>query len=106
MEKPISISAVAFSEDGLWVVQGIEYDICTHAKDPAGVPAAFMRAVAENVCISHHLGREPFHGLRAAPSRFKEMFDEAVAKVSPVDELQLLDIPISAMDIRFAEPAQ
>jgi hypothetical protein len=105
MDKPISISAIAFPENGHWVVQGIEYDICTHAKDPAGVPAAFTRAVVENCCISRHLGREPFQGLPAAPRRFKEMFDEAVAKVSPVRELPHPDIPIPAVDIRLAEHA-
>ncbi len=102
----ITISAVAFEEEGVWVVQGIEYDICTHAKDPASVPTAFMRAIAENACITQHLGREPLEGIKPAPARFKALFDEAVTQVKPVrDGLGLPHLPIAAMDIRLAEHA-
>lgn len=101
--NPIAICAVAFEEDGVWVVQGVEYDICTHAKDAAGVPAAFMRAIAENACIAQHLGRGALEGVRPAPARFKTMFDEAVTQVRPVQDLAAHDLPIAAVDIRLAE---
>jgi hypothetical protein len=99
--EPITISAVAFEEEGLWVVQGIEFDICAHAKDPAGLPAAFVRAIVENVCITRHLGRTPLQGIKPAPVRFKEMFDEAVTEVRPVKALEVPDLPVAAMDIRL-----
>ena len=98
----IKISAVAFEEAGVWVVQGIEFDICTHAKDPASVPAAFMRAVLENACITQHLGRGPLQGIKPAPNRFKTMFDEAVTQVSPVKDVDLSHPSIAAIDIRLA----
>jgi hypothetical protein len=98
----IKISAVAFEEAGVWVVQGIEFDICTHAKDAAAVPAAFMRAVLENACITQHLGRAPLQGIQPAPERFKMMFDEAVTQVSPVKDLARPHPSIAAIDIRLA----
>jgi hypothetical protein len=101
--ESITIRAVAFEEGGVWVVQGIEYDICAHAKDPAGVPNAFRRAVAENICITQHLGRRPLQGIKPAPARFREMFERAEAKVSSVHEPEQL--PIADMDIRLAEHA-
>jgi hypothetical protein len=101
--ESITIRAVAFEEGGVWVVQGIEYDICAHAKDPAGVPNAFQRALAENICITQHLGRKPLQGIKRAPAHFEEMFDRAEAKVSAVKESGLPNLPIAAMDIRLAE---
>ena len=100
----ITISAVAFEEGGVWVVQGVEYDICAHAKDPAGVPHAFQRAIAENICITRHLGRNPLEGIRPAPPHFKEMFDRAATQVRSVKD-HLSELPITAMDIRLAEHA-
>lgn len=80
------VNAIAFQEGELWVVQGIEFDICAHAKDLDGVPNAFVRAVLANVAISEHLGREPLEGIRPAPERFREMFDRSRSEVRPVDE--------------------
>ena len=99
---PIKINAVAYQEGHVWVVQGIEFDICAHSNDAAGVPAAFLRALAENAAISQHLGREPLQGIRPAPDRFRTLFEEAVTQVKPVKHLDLPDIPIAAMDIRLA----
>lgn len=92
-----TIRAVAFEDAGVWVVQGIEFDICTHSKDPAGVPAAFMRAVVENACITEHLGRKPLQGIKPAPDRFKEMFKEAVTQGHPVKDLRLPELPAASI---------
>ena len=98
--ESITVRAVAFEEGGVWVVQGIEYDICAHAKDPAGVPSAFHRALAENIFITQHLGRSPLQGIKRAPPRFREMFERAAARVSAVNEPEP---PMAAMDIRLVE---
>jgi hypothetical protein len=97
------ISAVAFQENGVWVVQGIEYDIVAHSPDAAGLPFAFMKAVVENACITEQLGRAPLEGIRPAPKRFKDMFERARAQVSAVGE------PLTSerghIDIRLADQA-
>ncbi len=95
----IHISAVAYQADGQWLVQGIEYDILTRAKDPSDVPLAFMRAVVANVCISEQLGRRPLEGIKPAPERFKAMFDAAltsVRSVQPGKQAADLDIRLVA----------
>lgn len=93
----IAISAVAFPEDGVWVVQGIEFDICTHAKSPADLPAAFARAIVENACINQHLGREGLEGIKPAPDRFREMFDHAHAEIAAVGDLPNVPVPVGAI---------
>jgi hypothetical protein len=103
MDQPITINAVAFPEGEVWVVQGVEYDICTHARNAAGVPAAFVRAVVENACITEHLGRKPLEGIKPAPERFKAMFNDAVTQLRPVKAIDVPNLPIVAMDIRVAD---
>jgi hypothetical protein len=102
--QAITINAVAFEQDGAWVVQALEYDICAHADDPTGVPRALIRAIVENICICRELGREPLEGIAPAPGRFREMFERAGTELRSVrDQLQ---VPVSAMAIRLAEPAR
>jgi hypothetical protein len=84
--KEARISAVAFQEGDIWIVQGIEYDILARAKDPADLPDAFVRAVIKNLCVSDHLTGEPFKGIGPAPQKFREMFERARARVASVDD--------------------
>jgi hypothetical protein len=106
VSEEIHISAVAFREGDVWVVQGIEYDIAAHADDVSKLPHAFMRAVIENASISQHLGREPLAGIKPAPAHFRRMFDKAVTEVRAVKALeQPVDLPITGWDIRVAEHA-
>ena len=97
----LSISAIAFQDDGAWIVQGIEYDIVAHAHDAAGLPAALARALVENACITEHLGRRPMEGVPSAPARFRELFDRALATITPVGDLNL-PFPAPQMNIRLA----
>jgi hypothetical protein len=98
----VTISAVAFEEGGVWIVQGVEYDICAHARDAAEVPAAFARAVAENVSIAQHLGRKPLQGIKPAPLRFRGMFEAAVTAIRPLEEIEVAELPAASLDIRLA----
>jgi hypothetical protein len=77
----IRINAVAFEEGDAWVVQGVEYDIVAHADDVRKLPDAFARAVLENMTVTEHLGRRPLEGIKAAPQRFREMFDTAIVEL-------------------------
>ena len=43
-QNHFQINAVAFKEGNAWVIQGIEYDIVTHAYDVTKLQQAFMRA--------------------------------------------------------------
>ena len=103
--QEINISAIAFQEGDVWVVQGIEYDIVTHASNPAEIPDALMKALVENVCITQQLGREPLAGIKPAPQRFKDMFDIAVAQVRSIKREISAQAPIGELDIRLANAA-
>lgn len=102
MTRETVIRAVAYREGDAWIVQGIEYDIAAHAWDPADLPAAFMRAVIDNVVITESLGRAPLEGIKPAPRRFEEMFNAAKAQVSAIDRVTPPRLPVTGLDIRLA----
>lgn len=108
MSQKFQINAVAFQEGGdggLWVVQGIEYDIVAHSYSVEAIPEAFMRAVMENACITEHLGRKPLEGIKPAPDRFREMYNRSKTELKPVT----LSAPVSKMrpdlSVRVLGPA-
>ena len=86
MDSVMHLNAVAFEEDGVWIVQGIEYDIATFTHDIDNIPEAFMKTVMEYVCISAELGRQPLQGIKPAPQRFRDMFERSRSRVSAVEE--------------------
>ena len=86
-EIEIHINAVAFrGDDGEWVVQGIEHDISAFTYDVMDIPDVFERAVMEYVCITQSLNRAPLAGIKAAPARFKRMFETAKRKLVDTDK--------------------
>jgi hypothetical protein len=80
-KRRVAINAVAFKEGDSYVIQGIEFDIVAHADDVMAVPDAFGRAVAENILIARHLGRQPLEGIGPAPERFRKLFESAPVEV-------------------------
>jgi hypothetical protein len=99
--KEARISAVAFQEGDIWIVQGVEYDILARAKEPADLPEAFMRAVAKNFCVASHVTGDPLKGIGPAPKRFREMFDRARARVESVETPSPIDGFKPEVDIRL-----
>ncbi|MHB0987013.1 MAG: hypothetical protein ACYC0C_08440 [Devosia sp.] len=65
------------------MIQGIEYDIVAHSEDVRNLPNVFLRAVIENALITEHLGRKPLEGIKAAPQRFRDMFERAQVEMRP-----------------------
>ena len=107
MSRRVHINAIAFQEGDVWVVQGIEYDIVAHALDITAVTDAFMRAVAENACISEHLGRKPLEGIRPAPEQYRAMFEQATLEMrtlGPAHETRRShpDVSVRLLDRRLA----
>jgi hypothetical protein len=86
VSQRIHINAVAYQEGGAWIAQGIEYDIVAFADDPFRLADAFSRAVFENICITEHLGRNALEGVKPAPQRFREMYDDASYEVRPTKQ--------------------
>jgi hypothetical protein len=84
MKHEISIRAIAFQEDGVWVIQGLEHDIVAHAAELSKLHQAFTRAVVENMCINDRLGRNGLEGIRPAPDRFHDLYETAETQVKSV----------------------
>jgi hypothetical protein len=70
-----SIRAVAYPREGIWIVQGIEYDITTRAANAHDAPTAFAQLIRETIALANHLGKQPFAGIKPAPDRFEYMFN-------------------------------
>lgn len=86
MPRTFQINAVAFQEgDGSWVIQGIERDIVAYCHDVTELPHVFTRAVLENAIITEHLGRKPLEGIKPAPAKYREMFEQARTVVTAAD---------------------
>ncbi len=91
---PVQIRAVAFQEGDAWVIQGIEYDIVAHTYDVKTLAHAFSRAVTENIVITRHLGRQPLEGIKAAPERFRIMFEAAEVELRTIKKTEGREIAV------------
>lgn len=79
----IHLSAVAYQDNGLWIVQAIEYDIRARATARDEVVGALIQAVHERVELNRHLGRKNLDGIQAAPAKFAEMFRRSASENPP-----------------------
>lgn len=80
------LHAVAFREGEWWIVQFLEYGLCTAQKRLEDLPAEIRRFLKVQIQGSLALGIEPFANLLPAPQRFWKMFEEAGAsKEIPLD---------------------
>lgn len=86
-----TIRAVAFQEGGVWIVQGVEYDIVAQTDDPLEAPTAFLRAVVDTAMINARHGRRGLDQIKAAPPRFRTMFEQANKTLADINEPADLD---------------
>lgn len=75
--QTIEIRVVAFKEGGIYIAQGLDYDICAQASTLSDLPEKFAISVAANIAIALDLGKEPLKGINRAPQQFWDMFDAA-----------------------------
>lgn len=107
MTKPmIEVTAVAYQEGDVWVIQCVEYDIAAFAKHPTELPRAFERAMAANVCVNADLGRDALDGVPEAPPRFRELFERAQLDLKPTAATPApKKSPVKLRDLRMADAA-
>ena len=84
MDHKIQVNAIVYEEEGVWIAQGVEFDIIAHAKDVGSLSDAFQRAILENILITQHLGRAPLQGIGPAPEKFRSMFESARLEMRPI----------------------
>lgn len=74
-----SVRVVAFQEDGAWVAQCVEYDICTQGRDLMQAQRRMRVALRHEAKFTKDKCGEEFAGLDAAPDYFAAMFESAEA---------------------------
>ena len=100
--KQITISAIAFQDEGTWIAQGIEYDIAVSAETLSKVRKAFEKVVIANVCVNRKLGRSGLDGIPPAPQHFHDLFNNADMDIHQIKN-KSTDIPVEISDFRLAE---
>lgn len=96
----VSVSAVVYEEDGIWIIQGIDHDIVATAKNQEEITKSFAKAIIANLEINRQLGREGLSGIPEAPAKFKEVFERSKFGLLPQASFETNDISIH--DLRLA----
>jgi hypothetical protein len=107
MPRKPQLRAVAFKEGDVWVVHGLEYDIVAQTKDPLDAPLAFLKTLLSTMLTNRRLGRDYLANVRAAPDRFREMFENATVELTPTGPMPAVedDLPRPNISLRaFRQP--
>jgi hypothetical protein len=102
MNNPISV--IAFHDEGVWIAQCVEYDIAVSAETLPKLRQAFEKAVLANICMNKKLGRSGLDGIPPAPSRFRDLFNNADTDLHPIQRTPS-PAPVDIRDFRLAEVA-
>src|ERR1700730_4566918 len=73
----ITLSVIAFHDEGKWIAQCVEYDIAASAESLTKLRKAFEKAVIANICVNKELGHSGLDGIPSAPSKFRDLFNNA-----------------------------
>lgn len=77
-----SVRVVAFQEDGAWVAQCVEYDICTQGHDLTQAQRRMNVALRMEAVFTKDKHGKEFAGIEPAPDYFAAMFDSAEASLA------------------------
>jgi hypothetical protein len=99
----ITVNAVAFRQDGLWVAQCLEYNLVSCSESLEDLPNELQSQVLNQIEADTEAGQEPFWAFKPAPQHYWEMFAQVKASkplrprktVSAVDA-QLFPMPAAA----------
>ncbi|HVZ52291.1 MAG TPA: hypothetical protein VG986_10010 [Pseudolabrys sp.] len=89
------MDVVLYQENGMWIAQGLQFDITARGKSPTEAAKNFDAKVGAELAMSLELGDEsPLAGVGKAPDRFWDMFKDAEMRVeTDVVPVRLLDVP-------------
>jgi hypothetical protein len=73
----ITINAVVFERDGLWIAHCLEYSLVSFAEELEELPCELMGQIEAVVRYDLERGRQPFCDFDKAPSKYWEMFEKA-----------------------------
>lgn len=74
----IEVTVVLYPEEGMWVAQGLEFDITARGVSPVDASERFNAKVGAELVISFEAGdASPLSGIEPAPRKFWEMYKNA-----------------------------
>lgn len=71
------VSVVLYQEDGLWIAQGLQYDITARGSDPVEASERFNQKIGAEFIMSMDIGEAPLAGVPKAPKEFWDMYESA-----------------------------
>jgi hypothetical protein len=75
------VSVVLYQEDGIWIAQGLQYDITARGADPVEASEHFNQKFGAELIMSMEIGDEPpLVGVPRAPQEFWDMYEAAKMK--------------------------
>jgi hypothetical protein len=77
MPEVINLNVIAYQEGEWWCAQCLEYDLAAQARTLPDLHYEFEMIVHSHIAISLELGQEPFEGLKPAPQKFWEMYENS-----------------------------
>ena len=82
--NPITINAVAFQADGMWIAHCLEYNFVSCAETLEKLPDELLRQIIHQIEADSAAGRDPFFGYKPAPQKYWDMFAAAKAVSKPI----------------------
>jgi hypothetical protein len=99
------IHAVIFRSGEWMIAQCLEYDIATQARDINALLIEVQRILTAHIIVADREGfDDPFEGIPKAPKRFWQMYEDAVARLEPMRNLEIPTIkgPRPVLELRAA----
>jgi hypothetical protein len=81
---PITITAIVFREEGLWVARCLEYDIVSFAETVEDLRRELLGQLEAVVALDKEEGRTPFEGFKRAPEKYWRLYEALKARVEPI----------------------
>jgi hypothetical protein len=81
---PITVTAVVFQRDDLWVAQCLEYDIVSFAGTVEDLQRQLLGQLESVVTLDKKEGRIPFEGFKRAPEKYWRVYEELRLCVEPI----------------------
>src|SRR5262249_35790603 len=100
------VSVVLYPEGGLWIAQGVQFDITARGSTPTEASERFNDKFGAELVMPIELGEQPLAGVGPAPPEFWEMYERAKMRATIDDaSIRLSDgaTPYVHQDIKIAD---
>lgn len=80
----ISVNAVVFEKDGIWIAQCLEFNFVSCSDTLEELPEGLLRQMLAQIEADAELGQKPFANFGPAPAKYWEMFEQAKSRTAPI----------------------